>query len=483
VVALTLVGGGLRFATLDVQSFDSDEAFGVSRVLDGSLGHLFAALPETESNPPTYYVLAWLWGQLFGFGEVGIRSLSALVGTAVIPVVYLAGRELATRRAGLVAAAFAAVNPLLIFYAQEARNFALLTLCASLSIWFLARVLQEPSWRRLALWSGACVLAVSVHYFAGFLFVAEVAVLIAFVRPMPPAVLAALPPVVVSLAFTPLALSQADGRTEWISNQPLLTRAHQVVSKFFVGDVDPISNGLLLLIAVPLVTAIGYGLAISGPRERRGGLIALALAGGAVALTLAVDVAGGHYLIARNVIWALPATLVGIGAFLGAHRAGRWGPAAAATACGLSLAIAVATPLDPRLQRPDFRGVAEAIGAPSQDMALVIPYFGRAPIEHYLPGATVQPRSVSVARLELVTPLNRRDSGRPAREPTPPPPRGFVLVRRDEARGYTRIVYRAPTHRSVSAESMWSLLPRDYASQAPEVLTWPRATVNVSDRR
>ena len=89
---LTVVGALLRFPTLDAKSFWEDEAITVFLVRRG-FGSMLSAIPDSESTPPVYYVLAWVWTHVFGSGEVGIRSLSALIGTATVPVAYLAGRE------------------------------------------------------------------------------------------------------------------------------------------------------------------------------------------------------------------------------------------------------------------------------------------------------------------------------------------------------------------------------------------------------
>jgi len=113
---VTLAGGVLRFATLDAQSFWLDELVTVS-LLDRGLGDALAEVPRSEATPYAYYVVAWLWGQVFGLGEVGLRSLSAVAGTATIPAAYGAGAALVSRRAGLVAAALVAANPFLVWYA------------------------------------------------------------------------------------------------------------------------------------------------------------------------------------------------------------------------------------------------------------------------------------------------------------------------------------------------------------------------------
>ena len=90
-VALILLGAGLRFATLDLQSYWYDEAVTVGLVRMDLPGML-SAIYRHESTPPLYYVLAWGWCKLFGSGEVGLRSLSALFGTASIPVFYAAAK-------------------------------------------------------------------------------------------------------------------------------------------------------------------------------------------------------------------------------------------------------------------------------------------------------------------------------------------------------------------------------------------------------
>jgi uncharacterized membrane protein len=96
VLALALVcaaAAALRFATLDAQSLWYDESV-TAQLMSPRLGGMLHALPDSESTPPLYYVLAWLWTQLFGTGEAGLRSLSALLGTATVPVVWALGRRL-----------------------------------------------------------------------------------------------------------------------------------------------------------------------------------------------------------------------------------------------------------------------------------------------------------------------------------------------------------------------------------------------------
>ena len=98
---IVLLGGVLRFSTLDLQSYRYDEAVTVGRVLHANFFDTFAEVPHSESTPPLYYLLAWAWSKPFGAGEAWMRSLSALAGTASIAIVYLGAVALPLpRRAG-----------------------------------------------------------------------------------------------------------------------------------------------------------------------------------------------------------------------------------------------------------------------------------------------------------------------------------------------------------------------------------------------
>ena len=70
----------VRFATLGHQSYDHDEAVTAGGSCGRSRGTpMWSSI--NERSPPLYYLLAWLWSQLFGTGEVGLRSLSAVFGS------------------------------------------------------------------------------------------------------------------------------------------------------------------------------------------------------------------------------------------------------------------------------------------------------------------------------------------------------------------------------------------------------------------
>jgi mannosyltransferase len=168
IVGLVAGAAALRFAGLGIQSYHHDEVITAMRVIPGDLGRVLHEVRVSESNPPLYYVLAWGWAKAFGRGEFELRSLSALFGVAVVPVACMIGRQLASRRAGLILAAIVAVNPMLIWYSQEARSYALLVLFGALSFLFFLRALDDARGRDLALWALSSGLALCSHYIAAF---------------------------------------------------------------------------------------------------------------------------------------------------------------------------------------------------------------------------------------------------------------------------------------------------------------------------
>src|SRR5689334_8549281 len=63
--ATVVLGAALRFATLGTQSLWADEGF-TAKIASHSLSSAVSQVPHTESTPPLYYALVWIWAHLFG---------------------------------------------------------------------------------------------------------------------------------------------------------------------------------------------------------------------------------------------------------------------------------------------------------------------------------------------------------------------------------------------------------------------------------
>jgi hypothetical protein len=390
VAGLSLLAAVLRFATLGVQSFHHDEIVTAGRILGGGFGSAMEGVRDSESAPPLYYALAWAWTQLVGSGEFGLRSLSALAGVATVPVAYLLAAELRDRRAGVVAAALVAVNPMLLWYSQEARGYALLALLCAASALYFVRALDRGRGRDLTWWGVFSALALATHYFAIFPIAVEA---IWLLRRRGRAAAKGLWIVLLAgLALAPLALHQMAARhAEWIGDRALGHRIWESGATFLIGETGDIiarpehplpalAPFLLVLAALLLILARG------AREERRAAAIPLALAAATVAMPVALAIVspGKDYVLARNLLPAVVPLLaaVAIGVTLPAAR--RTGAAIGAVLLAYSLGFSIWASVSPALQRPDWKAVAAKLGEPTRPRALVSWTLGQASLRHYL---------------------------------------------------------------------------------------------------
>lgn len=169
-IAVLLIAFGLTTFRLDFQSLWYDE--GVTAVVTQRGAAWLTEWTANDIQPPLYYYVVAGWGALAGWSEWALRFPSvwfAALGVALIAALAL--RLSRSHHAGVMAALLAALHPLLIYYSQEARMYAQLTMLAILAAYLLVRLADAPafSWR---LWLAFVVVgtaAVYTHYFAVFL--------------------------------------------------------------------------------------------------------------------------------------------------------------------------------------------------------------------------------------------------------------------------------------------------------------------------
>ncbi len=361
--ALTFVAALLRLYGIGHQGLWFDEAYTVMLV-KLPLARMLSTIPKTESTPYLYYLLAWVWTHIFGRGAADLRALSALFGIAVVPVSYLATtRLLRSSRAGLVVAALAAFNPLLIWYSQEARAYELLVLMGACTLLAFSYAREQPSPRRLGVWAVVSGLALASHYDAALVVVPEAVWLLIIYRREIGVWLAVAFVAACGGALLPLLIEQSNkGNSSWITKAPLNDRLGQILPQFLLGTGSH-AHAVLMWIGFALVVAGFVVLVRRGSvNEQRDALGAVVIAIAGFALVMAVVAAGSDTLLTRNVLalW-LPAAIA-LGAGLGAARAGRLGLAITAALCALGLVATVSVATDYTLQRPDWAALAKALG-------------------------------------------------------------------------------------------------------------------------
>lgn len=167
-----LAAFALRIYRIDAQSLWYDEGFSIALARSG----LSECIDWTaqDVHPPLYYLLLHFWIRMCGDHALATRLFSLLVSVAAIPVLYHLARKTMSQVAGLVAALLAAVSPFYVYYAQETRMYALVTLFTLLSSYILLELTTEgraTPRRRFYLWCGfvaADVAAAYTHYFSFF---------------------------------------------------------------------------------------------------------------------------------------------------------------------------------------------------------------------------------------------------------------------------------------------------------------------------
>lgn len=152
--------------TLLNESLWGDEGFSALAVMKPFIEMMGVVMRDTA--PPGFYILGFIWGRLFGFSEVGLRSLSLLLilGAAVFAgliVKNVSKNNLLAWLTGLLAF----FSPFSFSYAFEWRMYALLTFAVMGSIYFFT----ARKWRGYVILT---VLAVYTHHLALFTLAGQV---------------------------------------------------------------------------------------------------------------------------------------------------------------------------------------------------------------------------------------------------------------------------------------------------------------------
>jgi 4-amino-4-deoxy-L-arabinose transferase-like glycosyltransferase len=397
-IAILLLALGLRLYRIDAQSLWNDE--GTSVAVAGRDLATIARDAANDIHPPLYYWLLAAWQRLTGSSEFAVRSLSALLGVALVALIYRLGGLLqpaGARRPAVApaAAALAAIHPFLVVYAQEARMYTLLALWAALAFYAALRWLaarpgeRSPAWGLLYLF--AATAGLYTHYaFPLVLAALNLVVLLALGLPLRRvgearrlrrlgtwlALQAAALPLYVP--WLPVAFRQLGtwpGVDQPVALLPALTRIAELLTTGPAAAPWPVVSWLLLLLLLAYF-------------PRRGGRLETAVAGVTPLAWLAVPVvlilALGLYKEAylKFLIVACPAYCL-----LGGRRLGGAAPArrpAEMVLAGSVGLLALATSLhglvdyytDPAYARDDYRAMAaylEAVGRPGDAVVLNAP--------------------------------------------------------------------------------------------------------------
>lgn len=174
VVSIIVAGVGGMVIGLR-QSLWFDDAFSVLLATKpvGQLIHL----TSIDVHPPTYYLLLKLWGNMFGWGDFAMRSLSVLFTMGALAVGGLLVRKMFNSRIAVGAMLLLMMAPLITRYGFEVRMYAMASFIgisatyALYSAWKSRGVAQR---RWLILYGVLVVLGLYTLYATALLWIAHV---------------------------------------------------------------------------------------------------------------------------------------------------------------------------------------------------------------------------------------------------------------------------------------------------------------------
>lgn len=89
------------------------------------LADIFTKFMPGDFHPPFYYLLMKYWVLVFGSSEILLRIPSVIFGVATVYFTYLIARKLFDEKTANIVASLTATSGLMIYYSQEARMYSL----------------------------------------------------------------------------------------------------------------------------------------------------------------------------------------------------------------------------------------------------------------------------------------------------------------------------------------------------------------------
>jgi uncharacterized membrane protein len=158
----------LRIILID-QSLWLDEAIEILAVKNNTYWQLITSYSLGDFHPPMYHLILKFWTGVFGYSEIGARSLSVVVGVLTVGVVFLIGRQIKNVNFGLLSALLLATSPLHIYYSQEARMYALTAFFVICGVLFFLKLLEKFNFTNSSLFIISTFLTLYTDYLPYFM--------------------------------------------------------------------------------------------------------------------------------------------------------------------------------------------------------------------------------------------------------------------------------------------------------------------------
>lgn len=171
----------LRFYHIDFQSIWLDE---IHTMIEGNpkmpYSEFYDIMVLREQMPHLYFLLVKIFSFIFGHTTFTVRVFSALIGVFSIFGIYLLGKEIQSKKVGLISALLLAINYFHIWYSQEIRPYILLSLFAIFSFYRLSVFLKNRTYRNALYYGVFSALMINTHFFGIFTLVSQYFIILYF---------------------------------------------------------------------------------------------------------------------------------------------------------------------------------------------------------------------------------------------------------------------------------------------------------------
>ncbi|MGV8993411.1 MAG: glycosyltransferase family 39 protein [Flavobacterium sp.] len=180
-IGIILLATILRLYNIGFQSLWVDEIFTLNiSNPDLTFEQFSFNLMLRDGFPYLYYFILHFFYMLFGYSPETARLVSAIGGIAAVYGVYLLGKELFAKNAGLIAAFLLAINEYNIYISQDARPYTLYIMAVVFSFYKFAIFIKNPN-LKTAIWYGVFTgLVLNLNFFGFINVFSQVVIVLSF---------------------------------------------------------------------------------------------------------------------------------------------------------------------------------------------------------------------------------------------------------------------------------------------------------------
>ena len=393
VLFVVLAAFAVQVTTLTRQSMWLDEVMALY-FTRGSLTETLQRIVQPDDNGPLFYLLLFVWRRVAGVSDFAVRYMSVLFAVLTVPLLFRWVRRLLTDRSAFAAVWLFVCSPFVLWYAQEAKMYALHMMVSVASSLVLLEAFRKGSWWRWGLYVVLVSTVLYSHLFGAFLVASQglMALLLGWRRPRRLlAYIASM--LLLGVAHLPLLsfawrmVRHYRPRDIWRGFVPLHTIIRDAIGQYFFRVPAPGVSWTVLLLPTGLILAGALLLYLR--RRTDGGVLVLHAM---VPVLIFYPVSFSVPVYTAKYLAAVVPALFALAAWGAEALARLWRPLGLLVlVLGMLMLNAVARDMtDPAMQRGDWRYVADYVETHEggDDIVVISAYYVRQAFERYYTGTS-----------------------------------------------------------------------------------------------